>query len=308
MKCGKLLSSAGEPAEDSIFWRGQVIMNLAKSFIVVLLSLLFLLFGCKGTAKTEQGKKFVLATVNGVPITGDEVAERFGGHEDFIDQAAKDKAVDAVIAEELMYQKAVQLGFDKDPKFQNAVRMLEMKLTAYKRAEMGRRVRDTQIAAHVTVTDQEIKDYYAKHEEEIGTDLHLGVLQFPDVANAKEALAKIRSGTPFENIAAEQFAHAPKGMSRAWDKGFLHWDQMPAAFTGDVYRLKRGGVSDVLSSGPAEAYLAMVIDRKKNPSAVFERMKPVIENRLWAMKNKEAYESYIAELKHEASVKKNVKP
>ncbi len=248
-----------------------------------------------------------MATVNGVAITGDEVAARFGGHEDLIDPDAKDKAIDELIAEELMYQKAVQLGFDKDPKFQNAVRMLEIKITAYKRAEMGRRVRDTQIASHVTVTDQEIKDYYIKHAAEIGTDLHLGVLQFSDTAKAKENLARIRSGTPFEKIAAEQFAHAPQGMGRVWDKGFLHWDQMPAAFTAEVFRLKRGEVSDVLSSGPGEVYLVKVIDKRKNASASLEKEKPIIENRLWAVKGKEAYESYIAKLKRDASIKKNVK-
>ena len=285
----------------------QGVMNSVKSVSVALLSFLFMLSGCKGTIGTGQEKKFVLATVNGVPITGDEVAERFGGHEDLLDQAAKDKAVDAVIAEELMYQKAVQLGFDKDPKYQNAVRMLEMKLTAYKRAEMGRRVRDTQIAARVTVTDRDIKDYYEKHQEEIGTDLHLGVLQFADTVTAKAALGRIRSGTAFEKIAAVQFAHAPKGMDRAWDKGFLHWDQMPAAFTNDVYRLKKGEVSDVLSSGPAEAYLVKVLDRKKNASADFEHVKPLIENKLWTVKGKQAYEDYISQLKREASIKKIAK-
>ncbi len=280
-------------------------MNPARLFIAAFLSFSFILFGCKGTAIKEQSKPPVLATVNGVAITADEVALKLGDHEDLLNSPVGDQSLDAIIAEELMYQKAVQLGFDRDPKFQRDIRKLEMQITAYKRAEMGRRVRDTQIASHVTVTDQEVRDYYAKHADEIETDLHLGVLQFPDAARAKDALARIRSGTPFEMIAAEQFSHAPKNMSRAWDKGFLHWEQMPAAFTGDVYRLKKGEVSDVLSNGPAEAYLVKVSDRRKNPAANFDKAKPVIENRLWAVKGKEAYESYIARLKQEASIKKN---
>ena len=244
--------------------------------------------------------------MNGVPITGDEVALKVGGHEELLNSPAKDQLLDSVIAEELMYQKAVKLGFEKDPKFQDEVRMMELKITAYKRAEMGRRVRDTQIASHVAVTDQEVKEYYTQHAEEIGTDLHLGVLQFNEVAEAKEALSRIRSGTPFEKIAAEQFAHAPKGMSRAWDKGFMHWNQMPAAFTADVYRMNKGEVSDVLTGGASEIYLVKVIDRRKNTAASLESMKPIIENKLWAVKGKEAYNKYIEQLKHEALIKKIV--
>jgi parvulin-like peptidyl-prolyl isomerase len=268
----------------------------------------FIFFGCKGTVKKEQGRQVVLATVNGVHILGDEVVARLGGHGDGIDQAAKDKAIDAVIADELLYQKAVKLGFDKDPKFQDSVRMMEMKIMAYKRAEMGRRVRDTQIASHVAVTEQEAKDYYEKHADEFGTDLHLGVLQFPDAVKAGETAARVSSGTPFEKIAAEQFADAPKKMHRAWDKGFLHWDQVPAAFTGDVYRLKKSEVSGVLVSGPSEAYIVKVIDRRKNTTATFDKVKPTIENRLWTVKGRAAYESYIAQLQREASIKKNVVP
>ena len=279
-------------------------MKRARLFITTLFLFLLILSGCKGTAVQGQGKPPVVATVNGVAIAADEVALRLGGHGDLSDPAAKEKVVDAIIAEELMYQKAVKLGFDKDQKFQSDIRKLELRVLAYKRAEMARRVRDTQIASRVTVTAQGARDFYTKHEQEIGTDLHLGVLQFPDAAKAKESLTGIRKGMRFERIAALEFANAPKGMGRAWDKVFLHWEQVPAAFTDEVYRLKKGEVSEVLSSGPSEAYLVKVIDRRKNTKANFDKAKPVIENRLWAVKGKEAYEAYIAGLKREAKITK----
>lgn len=278
-------------------------MNSINIVLILFFLFSFMFPGCKDTEKKAQGKPAVLATVNGVPITGDEIDMRLGGHDKFFDSAAKGKALDAIIAEELMYQKGVQLGFDKDPKFQSDICRMALKVTAYKRAEMARRVRDTQIASHVTVIEQEVKDYYAKHADEIGTDLHLGIIQFANEIEAKEALVRIRAGTPFEKIVVEQFAHVPK-MRRAWDKGFMHWDQMPAAFAEDVYQLKKGDVSDVLISSPAEAYLVKVIDKKKNQAGEFDCVKATIQNRLWAAKGKEAYENYTQQLKKDASIKK----
>ncbi len=247
----------------------------------------------------EQGTPLVLATVNGAPITADDLSVKLGDH-DMADPTIKGSALDAVIAEELMFQQAVKLGFDKDSKFQERIRAMEAKITAYRRAEMGRRVRDTQIASHVTVTDQEVRDYYEKNSEDIRTDLRLGVLQFGDVAHAHDALARIRSGTPFETIAAEQFPDASNGASRAWDRGFQPWDRIPEALEG-VHRLKKGEV-DALGSGPSKTYLVKVIDTRQNPNGGFEEVKASVERKLWAVKGREAYERYVAQLKKDAAI------
>jgi hypothetical protein len=216
----------------------------------------------------------------------------------------KDRVLDDIINDELLYQKGVKLGLDKDAKFQGMVRMMELKIAEYKRAEIARRVRDTQIAAKTIVTDQDIKDYYDKHVEEIGTDLHLGLLHFATEAEAKNALTRIRTGIPFEKIADEKFAHAPKGKTRPGDMGFMHWSQINPDLLGTVYSLKKGEVSDVLDRSPNGAYLIKIIDRRKNINAKFESMRTAVENRLNAIKTKEAYDRYVQQLKSDASIKK----
>jgi hypothetical protein len=289
---------AGDGRFSGILDRGSRFMDSRKVRAAVVLSLVLAPCACaKKAGEREAGP--VLATVNGAPITADDLSVKLGGH-DLPDPGIKEGALDALIAEELMFQKAVQLGFDKDAKFQERVRAMEAKVAAYKRAEMGRRVRDTQIASRLTVTDQDVRDAYARRAEDVRTDLHLGVLQFADAAKAGEALARIRSGTPFEAIAAEQLSDAPPGLAGSWDQGFQHWDQIPEALEG-AYRVKKGEVA-VLGGGSARAYLVKVIDARENPAAGLESMKAAIERRLWAAKAREAYEQYVARLKQDAAI------
>jgi len=279
-------------------------MNLGRLFIAVLLPFIILLPACKATTTKEQGTPTILATVNGVAITGDEVVQRMGGHERLLNTPMKDRILEELIADELLYQNGVKLGLDKDEKFQGTVRMMELRIAEYKRAEIARRVRDTQIAAKVNVTDRDVKDYYDKNAEEIGDDLHLGLLHFDTDTEAKDALARIRTGTVFEKIAAEKFAHVPKGSKRSWDMGYMHWNQISPELLGIVYNLKRGEVSDVLDRAPNGSFLIKVIDRKKNPGVSFASMSTAIENRLHAIKNREAYDRYVQQLKKESTIKK----
>ena len=168
----------------------------------------------------------------------------------------------------------------------------------------ARRVRDTQLAAKVSVTERDVKDYYDKSAENIGTDLHLGLLLFDTADEARDSLARIRAGsTTFEKIAAGKFAHVPKGSKQTWDMGFMHWNRISPDLLETVYSLKTGGISDVLDRSPNGSFLIKVIDRKKNPNASFASMGTAVQNRLHAIKMKEAYDRYVQQLKRDASIK-----
>lgn len=257
----------------------------------------------KATGKKEQQAR-PLATVNGVQITADDVVLWAGGHDDIMSSPLKDKAVEDVINAELLYQKGSKLGLDREKKFQGQLQLLEKKIATFKRTEMARRVRDVEIAAKVNVTDQELKDYYEKHAEEIDADLRLGVLQFPDEAKAKEALDRIRMGTTFEKIGVELNPHAPKGKGPVWDKGFLHWNQIPPDWASRIYGLKKQDVSDVLVNPKIGICIIKVIDRRKNSAAGFLGMKTAVTNRLIEIKIKEAYDRYLERLRKDSSIKR----
>lgn len=280
-------------------------MRFPGSFPALCAAVIIALAGCNSTVKKEHETR-VLATVNGAPITNEDVLLRLGGHGEYLSTPLKDQTLDDIINEELLYQKGVKLGLDKDAKFQDTVRVMERKIAMYKRAEMSRRVTDTQIAATVNVTERDIKDYYGKHAEEISTDLHLGVLQFDDAIRAQETLGKIRSGTSFEEAAKGISSHRDTQMTKVknpWDMGYLHWNQIWPEMTETVYALKKGEVSDVLTA-QSGIFIVKLIERKKNPDASFDTLKSVIENRLYGIKIKEAYGRYLEQLKKESTIRK----
>jgi len=284
--------------------RGRLrIMQVRNYPVILLFGILVILFGCKSQhTDRSAGAPKIVAMVNRTPITGDDIVFRMGGHEHLLGTPLKDKILDDIILDELLYQQGIKLGLDKDDKFQGALRMMELRIEEYKRVEIANRVRDTQIYAKVSVSDKDIKDYYEKNKENIETDLHIGLLYFPSEDEAKNALMQIQRGTTFEKVASSKMSHGQTGMRPKWDLGFLHWNQISPALLDTVYSLKKGETSDVKSSGTDAFYLIKVIDRKKNTAASFAIMQTAIENRLHVIKAKEAFDQYVNQLKKEAKI------
>lgn len=279
----------------------------SKCVTLYVLVLVLLVFpACKQKDGSPVKEESLLATVNGAAITEDDLFMKLqGGHAVSMTPEARQRALEELITEELLYQKGLKIGLDKDAKYQNAVKIMEQRMKAFKRAEMARSIRNTQIAATVAVTNEDVKKYYAEHEAAISTDLHLLGIQFPDEVQARAAYERIKGGASFETIAREKFAHLPKGKAVPWDMGFLHWNQIPIEWIDAVSALKKGETSNVLSSKRSGVYIMKLVDRKKNPDAALERLSASIMNRLQDMRITEAYDRYIEQLKREARIVKH---
>jgi peptidyl-prolyl cis-trans isomerase C len=279
----------------------------SKNLTLYALALVLLVFPACKTKDSSSGKEeSLLATVNGVAITEDDLYLKLqGGHAASMTPEARQRALEELITEELLYQKGLKIGLDKDVKYQNAVRVMEQRMKAIKRAEMARQIRNTQIASTVAVTNEDVKKYYEEHEATISLDQHLLGIQFPDDAQARAAYERIKGGASFETIAREKFARLPKGKTVPWDRGYLHWNQVPIEWTDAIFALKKGETSEVLSSKRSGIYIMKVVDRRKNPDAAFARMSASIMNRLQDQQIMQAYDRYIEQLKREARIVKH---
>ena len=270
--------------------------------------LAILLCGCAGkqdaAAKPEPASK-IIAKVNGTPITEEDLTfRRPGGHGARKTPGNQQRALDDVITEELLYQQGLKIGLDKDPGYRAQIAKLEHQLAMAKRAEMTRRVYNTQVAANVEITHADAKNYYDKNANQITTDLHLGVMSFNNREGAEEALQKVRGGATFESIARSVMGNQISAGREPWDLGFLSWDQIPFDFVDAVYRLKPGGVSDVVNSQRTGFQIFKLFEARKNPKADFASMSGLIMNRLRDEKIIEAYQQYVDKLKKEAKIEK----
>jgi len=267
-----------------------------------------LLVGCtkkqEPTVKLELESK-ILARVNGAPITEEDLAYRVhGAHGARNGPGIQQKALDDVITEELLYQQGLKVGLDKDPGYRAQIAKLEHQLALAKRAEMTRRVYNTQVAAKVEITHADAKSYYDQNANQITTDLHLGVILFNNKEGAEEALQKIRGGATFESIARSVMGSQVSAGREPWDLGLLSWDQIPFDFVDAVYRLKPGEVSDVVSSQRTGYQIFKLFGARKNPKADFASMSGLIMNRLRDVRIIEAYKEYVENLKKEAKIEK----
>ena len=261
---------------------------------------LFLIFLLLPACKPKPEAAGLLATVNGVTITEDDLHMRLHAGQD--DPEARERVLKEIIIEELLYQKGLKLGLDRDPKYRNAVTIMEQRLKDFKRSEMARRISNSRIAATVEVTYEDVKKYYAEHKPEISADLHLIVVQFADEGQARDALRRIKAGAPLETVAKELYPGVSNGKTVPWDRGFLHWNEIPVDLTETIYGLKTGDISRVLSGKRTGVCIVRLVDRRANPAATFEKMSPSIMNNLRDVRVIEAYDRYVEDLKKASKI------
>ncbi len=290
---------------------GWTVINLKKKlgialFIgVVVAALLYGLIGKKVAAAKPEPAGKVVAKVNGAAITEEDLKFRIPGpHGDRKSRGDRQKILDDIIAEELLYQQGLKIGLDKDPAYQAQIARLERQLAHVKRAEMTRRVYNTQVAAKIEITSADARKYFDKNAERIATELHLGVLSFNSKEAAEEALGKIRGGASFEAVARGVTGNQASAGPEPWDLGFLSWDRIPVDFVEAVYRLQPGEVSGVASSKRTGFQIFKLFTARRNPKADFESVSGLIMNRLRDEKMIAAYESYVENLKKDARIER----
>jgi parvulin-like peptidyl-prolyl isomerase len=277
-------------------------MSGNKLIASVLAAFTILVSGCQGKQQQapSTNNQNVLARVNGTPITATDVDFQ---EQKFHDNAPKvNRSLDDVINQELLFQQGLKLGLDKDPGYRAKLPELAAQPAEAKRIEMARRVFNTQIASRINVSFQDARDYYKRNEEQIRTELHLEMIKFGELQQAKEALNKIRGGTRFEEIARLVTGNTKVNKHEPWDLGFVKWENVPIDFVEKIYKLKPGEVSDILGSRQAGFQIVKLVDSRKGPKGSFEPLQASIMNRLRDLRLLEAYNLYVAQLRKDAKI------
>lgn len=277
-----------------------------RRLLSIMFSLLLVLGGC--TAKKEESQSppaKVLARVNGVEITEDDLRLSVRTAHGMAPEGDRLRALDEVIKAELLYQEAMKLGLDKSPSYKREVERLEKQLANAKRAELTRRLYNTQIAARIDISDKEARDFYERNLDRIKTELHLGVLSFLSEQEAQSVRKRIAGGEDFRKVASALAGKTAGTGPPVWDMGFVPWARIPAEIVEVVYSLKPGQVSDVVASKPAGFRLyALFETRQTKENTDFAGLAGLIKMRLRDRKLKESYDQYIAKLWRDAKIEK----
>jgi peptidyl-prolyl cis-trans isomerase C len=162
----------------------------------------------------------------------------------------------------------------------------------------------TAITAPVTVSEQEIDAWIARHRDrrELPEEVRAAQLLVRTAAEATEARRRIVGGTAFADVARE--VSLSPDAARGGDLGYFARGQMPPEFDEAVFTLPRGQVSDVVES-PYGFHLFLVIDRRPGRTRSDAELRADVRTALLAGKREEAFRSWLAGARAKARIKYN---
>jgi parvulin-like peptidyl-prolyl isomerase len=252
--------------------------NVTKLGYIALLLAVGAGFSCgKNPSSKEAGE--ALVTVNGVPIGKEDVRFVLKSKRGHKGQETLTQAKDilkGIIQDELVYQRAIEIGLDADPNYQQELRKIEAQLNAFKRKELAKIFHRKQILKKVDVSDAEARQYFEKNVEWIKSEVHVWQILRRDSKEIEKDLEDLSSGSSFEEVARKRFPKLPTTGQRPWDLGYLKWQQVPQAWREVVYNLSPGSTSGIISGPNRRFWIIKLIDKQENPELIFEDVRPAI--------------------------------
>jgi peptidyl-prolyl cis-trans isomerase C len=210
---------------------------------LLVLSLFLLLSGCEKLSEikfvskiipqkeTFQVKGTIVAKVNGMPITLEQLEQEIQGYNELVGvpeaQITTREQKIAYLDEELVrrylfYQEAIERGLDKQPRTQELLMNLEVNVVA------GQFIQEQ--VENLTVTSSEIEDFYDLYREQYRQteDREIREIVLDSEAEAKGVLIELLQGADFGRLAQER--SRAESASSGGQLGFIKKGQRGADF------------------------------------------------------------------------------
>lgn len=243
-----------------------------------------------------------VAVVNGHVIRDDDVSAyiRTSSHDEQETPQRRKNALEVIVRQELAAQAAEEAGLDGSEAYQAKVRQLQAQVDELRRRELSaawyRR------AAKEMGASDDVAAYYEANKAHIRTELHVLQILRRSEAEIEQARVELGQGASFEEVAARPYAKLPAAAGTPWDVGFLKWSQVPEPWQETVYDMDVGAVSGVLRGANGRFWILQLVERRDNPEATFEVMRPVIEGVLAGRRDEAVRAEVEKELRRGAQV------
>ncbi len=263
---------------------------MKKAVLALALVLIALLF--TACARREDGE--AVARVGGSVLSADEfyasIPEQLLAVMSLEDQ---EEALKTWGKTELLYQGGLRRGLDEDPQIRRRLREIERELIAeeYIKGFM---------ADVPDVTEEEARRYFDAHRSDYALQVRLAHILVRNRPEAARSLGQIRTGTPFETVAAN--VSIDQTASLGGDLGYMRRGDMIHELEEIAFSLKVGEVSGVLPSSYGY-HIVKVLDR--HPGAgqpSFDSRYASVMNFLTSQRRRRAFDDELAELSERAVV------
>ena len=254
-------------------------------------------------AKQGEQKGPYLAKVGNVKITDADLEREMKNLPPFAQKLfegieGKKKFLNELVKKELLYQEALKEGLDKDATY-------VQKVEDFKKITLIGQLLEKELAKKAKVTDEDIKQYYDEHKEDFSPtgQIRLGLIRVKTADEAKKILDDLKKGEDFAKLAKEDSIDTNSAKAGG-DLGFLSRDQIPQEYQMSIVKLKKGALSEPIKT--KNGYdIIKVIDKKATQVIEFDKVKDLISQHLAGEKQKEAFDSYIEDLKKTIPVEVN---
>ncbi len=255
-----------------------------------------------GSAESAAESK-VLARVNGVAITEIDLELKLqnDSHEAVPSEERRKNVLEQLITKEVLAQKALLSGLDRESTYQEGLKKLEAQVKAYKRQELAELLLKREGEKRSQLTDEDALAYFQKNEKRIRTQVH--VLQI--LRRSESAIVEVRSaierGKSFDDAARDLFPNLPEGQ-RPWDLGYLSFYKVPEPWRETVYDMKPGEMSGILRGPNERFWLVKLLDVKEDEGLTFASVKDAILTDMKAGKVQKSREMLERELRAGAKI------
>lgn len=236
----------------------------------------------------------VLAVVKGKEITedtlnrflndlGPQVAMQFQSEE------GREKLIDELIRQEVLYLNAIEKDFDKDEEF--VTEFEKIKENFLKQYTVNKMLRD------VTVTEEEVKEFYENNKEmfkkpETAVASHILV---EEEEKAKEIIKELEAGKSFEEAALE-FSTCPS-KDQGGNLGEFMRGQMVGEFEEAAFEMEEGSVSKEPVKTQFGYHIIKLINKNEESISSFDEVKQQLTQQVMTMNQQKEYIRMTDELK-----------
>jgi len=203
--------------------------------------------------------------------------------------------------------RSIQKGYSEESFHAMLIRQavsFETWKTRLERQLLAKKVIRKELLGKISVTPEEIKDYYEKHHNELGQGkkIHIRQILLRSEKTAKEVLERINKGERFAAL-ARLYSIAPES-ERGGDMGYLDPGQLPKSLEKAISKLKPGTLSPVIKT-PYGFHIFEVIERKEPAAPVIDDWVEKIRERIRKDKLEAAYGPWLAGLRERYNIKVN---
>ncbi len=278
-------------------------------------SLIALLFACSSAPPASRGAatpsllhraiEEPIATVDGAPVSAEDLIRHASRNRPADGKAhtpeERQRLLDEVLVDEMLFQRAMELGLHHDPKVRKILINLLLRKEVYEKV------------SNADFSEEELRAYYESHKEEFVVPEKVQVRRIlvkigPDADDARAKAARL-----YEQVKADPDSFASVALQhsdgpfkrRGGDLGFVSREGKPGVQPEVIERafdMEIGSVAPPFEAGGAH-HILMLVNRRDRVERTYEQMRGSVLRMMKQRRFEELREAYIDALRKEKDVK-----